>query len=84
LVVEGSTNGEIARALCLSESTVKSHLASAFVKLGVNSRSAAAALILDPDQGLTSAVVGPAPQRPLANRHLNGDALVARVALARS
>jgi DNA-binding NarL/FixJ family response regulator len=51
-VAAGLTNGEIADALFLSESTVKSHLSSAFSKLGVRSRKEAAALVLDPDQGL--------------------------------
>jgi DNA-binding NarL/FixJ family response regulator len=51
-VAEGLTNSEIADALFLSESTVKSHLSSAFSKLGVRSRKEAAALVLDPDQGL--------------------------------
>ena len=51
-VAAGLTNKQIADALFLSESTVKSHLSSAFVKLGVHSRKEAAALVLDPDQGL--------------------------------
>lgn len=48
LVVMGMTNAEIAGKLFLAESTVKSHLSSAFAKLGVASRSEAASLILDP------------------------------------
>jgi DNA-binding NarL/FixJ family response regulator len=48
LVVMGMTNAEIASKLFLAESTVKSHLSSAFAKLGVASRSEAASLILDP------------------------------------
>ena len=51
-VAAGLTNSEIADALFLSQSTVKSHLSSAFAKLGVRSRKEAAALILDSDQGL--------------------------------
>jgi predicted transcriptional regulator len=51
-VAAGLTNGEIADSLFLSESTVKSHLSSAFAKLGVRSRKEAAALVLDPEQGL--------------------------------
>ena len=51
LVVIGMTNAEIATKLFLAESTVKSHLSSAFAKLGVASRSEAAALILDPHSG---------------------------------
>jgi DNA-binding NarL/FixJ family response regulator len=50
-VAAGLTNREIADLLFLSESTVKSHLGSAFAKLGVRSRKEAAALVLDPDQG---------------------------------
>lgn len=48
LVVMGMTNAEIATKLFLAESTIKSHLSSAFAKLGVASRNEAAALILDP------------------------------------
>ena len=51
LVVMGMTNAEIATKLFLAESTVKSHLSSAFAKLGVASRSEAAAVILDPRSG---------------------------------
>jgi DNA-binding NarL/FixJ family response regulator len=52
LVVKGHTNYEIASALFLAESTVKSHLSSAFLKLGVRSRSEALDVILDAEQGL--------------------------------
>ena len=52
LVVMGYTNGQIARQLFLAESTVKSHLSSAFGKLGVRSRNEAVNLILDPERGL--------------------------------
>lgn len=41
LLVEGQPNKEICRRLCLSESTVKTHLAAIFRKLGVNSRTQA-------------------------------------------
>jgi DNA-binding NarL/FixJ family response regulator len=47
LVVTGLRNGEIAAKLFLAESTVKSHLSSAFSKLGVRSRNEAVAVILD-------------------------------------
>jgi DNA-binding NarL/FixJ family response regulator len=52
LVVMGMSNGEIGRKLYLAESTVKSHLSSAFNKLGVRSRNEATAMILDPSSGL--------------------------------
>ena len=41
LVARGSSNGEIARALHISEATVKTHLLRTFAKLGVNDRTAA-------------------------------------------
>jgi DNA-binding NarL/FixJ family response regulator len=47
MVALGFKNSEIGQKLFLAESTVKSHLSSAFTKLGVRSRSEAAALILD-------------------------------------
>lgn len=51
LVVMGYMNSEIAQQLFLAESTVKSHLSSAFSKLGVRSRNEAVNLILDPERG---------------------------------
>ncbi len=44
LVAEGRTNAEIARALYVSAGTVKRHLESIYAKLGVHTRTAAAAL----------------------------------------
>ena len=51
LVVRGFTNRQIADELYLAESTVKTHLSSAFTKLDTHSRAEVTALILDPDEG---------------------------------
>lgn len=64
LAVSGRTNGEIAAALCLAESTVKSHLSAAFHRLGVRSRREAATLVLDPEEGLMSIVLGTDTAQP--------------------
>ena len=66
LVATGRTNQEIAARLYLTESTVKSHLASAFEKLGVRSRKDAAALLLDPEEGLQQTAL-PQPGPPVLN-----------------
>jgi DNA-binding NarL/FixJ family response regulator len=58
LVVHGCANREIANRLFLAESTIKTHLASAFDKLGVRSRKEAAALLVDPDEGLGVTLAG--------------------------
>lgn len=63
LVVMGLSNGEIARQLYLTESTVKSHLGTAFRKLGVRSRAEAARLVSDPERGFGTGILritGPA------------------------
>jgi DNA-binding NarL/FixJ family response regulator len=57
LVVMGYMNSQIAQQLFLAESTVKSHLSSAFAKLGVRSRNEAVELIVDPEQGLGTGIL---------------------------
>jgi DNA-binding NarL/FixJ family response regulator len=57
MVVLGFSNGEIARKLFVTESTVKSHLGSSFKKLGVTSRKQAVARILDPEGGLGTGIL---------------------------
>jgi DNA-binding NarL/FixJ family response regulator len=52
MVVLGFTNVDIANQLFVAESTVKSHLNSAYRKLGVRSRQQATARILDSADGL--------------------------------
>lgn len=61
LAALGRTNSEIARELCLAESTVKTHLSAAFREIGVRSRRQAAALVFDPNEGLYPQVFGPIP-----------------------
>jgi DNA-binding NarL/FixJ family response regulator len=58
LVVMGYMNGQIAERLFVAESTVKSHLSSAFGKLGVRSRNEAVDLILDSERGLGMGILG--------------------------
>ena len=62
LVVLGFTNRQIADKLFLAESTVKTHLSSAFAKLGVKSRAEATALILDPEEGVGLGILGVSPE----------------------
>jgi DNA-binding NarL/FixJ family response regulator len=58
LAISGNTNSEIAQGMFLAQSTVKSHLSSAYRKLGAASRKEASTLILDPDEGLLEIVFG--------------------------
>lgn len=80
LVVLGLTNGEIATKLFVTESTVKSHLTSAFAKLGVRSRGEATALILDQESGLGLGILAIAGEerRIGAEVALEGDVRPAR------
>jgi DNA-binding NarL/FixJ family response regulator len=72
LVVMGYMNGQIAEQLFVAESTVKSHLSSAFSKLGVRSRNEAVDLILDSERGLGMGILSlggePVEQIATANR----------------
>ncbi|MGN6167541.1 MAG: LuxR C-terminal-related transcriptional regulator [Solirubrobacteraceae bacterium] len=63
LLVAGMTNRQIAGRLYLSESTVKTHLGTAFAKLGVRSRKDAVAVVLDPAEGLTATALARVPMR---------------------
>ena len=47
LVADGRPNKNIARTLYISETTVKTHLAHIFTKLGVDDRTAAVTVALD-------------------------------------
>jgi DNA-binding NarL/FixJ family response regulator len=57
LMATGATNAEIARALIVSEATVKTHVGSIFAKLGARDR--AAAIVFAYDHGIVDARPGP-------------------------
>ncbi len=59
LVVRGYTNRQIAQTLWVAESTVKTHLSSAFAKLEAHSRAEAVARILDGEEGYGLGVLAP-------------------------
>lgn len=61
MVVLDFSNAEIAQKLVVTESNVKSHLTSAFGKIGVTSRSAATELILDAESGLGPGILRISP-----------------------
>jgi DNA-binding NarL/FixJ family response regulator len=65
MIVLDFSNAEIARKLFVTESNVKNHLSSAFQKLGVKSRSAAAELILDRESGLGPGILHISPEESL-------------------
>jgi DNA-binding NarL/FixJ family response regulator len=51
-MARGATNGEIASTLFVAEPTVKSHVGSIFMKLGVRDR--AAAIVFAYDHGIVT------------------------------
>jgi DNA-binding NarL/FixJ family response regulator len=59
-VAQGISNQEIARKLCISEQTVKTHLTRIFAKLEVKNRLAAALAFLDGRGGNPPAIGSPA------------------------
>lgn len=75
LVVMGYMNGQIAQQLFLAESTVKSHLSSAFTKLGVRSRNEAVELILNSEQwlGMGILALGGEPLDPASSDRRSAD-----------
>ena len=68
MVVLGFANIEIAQRLFVAESTVKSHLNSAFRKLGVRSRGEATTLILNPTTGLGTGILTIPTSQPETER----------------
>ena len=62
MVVMGLTNQEIGARMFLAESTIKSHLSSAYIKLGVRSRSEAVTVILDRPDSLGTGIAAVAPR----------------------
>jgi DNA-binding NarL/FixJ family response regulator len=69
LMASGLSNPEIAEQMFISESTVKSHAASAFRRLGVHSRREAVALVLGGDETLRRTVL---MSHPLENQRTSG------------
>jgi DNA-binding NarL/FixJ family response regulator len=59
LMARGATNAEIAASLFVAEATVKSHVGSIFMKLGVRDR--AAAIVFAYDHGVVSPGATPPP-----------------------
>jgi DNA-binding NarL/FixJ family response regulator len=62
MVVMGLTNQEIGTRMFLAQSTVKSHLSSAYNKLGVRSRSEAVTVIMDRPDSLGNGIAAAAPK----------------------
>ena len=72
LVVMGYMNSQIAEQLFVAESTVKSHLSSAFGKLGVRSRNEAVDLIVDAERGLGMGILA-LDSEPLESASVRSD-----------
>gem|GEM_PF-6309425 len=58
--MRGLTNREIAARLYLAESTVKTHLSSAFRKIDARSRAEAVERIQDPESELAAGIIAAA------------------------
>lgn len=80
LVAKGLTNSEIAERMLLAQSTVKSHLSSAFTKLGIRSRKEVTALLLDPEQASLVGLAGIGAVAPEAEDLATSRDMVAPVA----
>ena len=74
LVTLGLSNGEIARKLHITESTVKSHLASSFAKLGVHSRAEATTRILTESDVAAGILAMPGSREQLSILRRDGNA----------
>jgi DNA-binding NarL/FixJ family response regulator len=80
LVSRGLTNSEIAERMLLAQSTVKSHLSSAFTKLGIRSRKEVTALLLDPEQARSVGLLGVGTAVPESESSATNRDMVAPVA----
>jgi DNA-binding CsgD family transcriptional regulator len=69
LIAQGAANGEIARALFISEKTVKNHINKIFTKLSANNRGQRVpwlATIFEPGSGIGAAILGLIRFRPMS------------------
>jgi dTDP-4-amino-4,6-dideoxygalactose transaminase/DNA-binding NarL/FixJ family response regulator len=83
LLALGLANAEIAQRLFLARSTVKSHLTSAFGKLGVSSRREAGALVLDRETAVGRSLALPVQRARLDRRDARAHADTARSSVRR-